>query len=458
MTDDTRKCNMKFLTTGAHETVFCPASHLLGEILWHLLKAAQMMAARRGCLIGGPLGQTEFGQEVGGDEIHWWIFNREDDLDRLRIQSASTLEAAKSLKESAVRLKAIRPQSYLSLLSSLRTFAETHQASIQQILDYVIWLRGRDALAPSIIFTYRVWGSTRRTERWITIGGNNPEEESQDIKQLLTETALGLWMVSGGANTTERTGISTFDYVLMEAADPDEENEVSEAEVVARTSWQVVGEFISFLVEIRDSLNNILLDIEKCTTQRSVMHSDDFWRKFIAASTRSKKLETQFWDFKETLPIWHALAGDQMDAAKTKFAEQVAALANADGGVLIVGVNDNRMIVGIDSVVDLESRLEFARSILPDRIAYPREIVVFHQVDVPDLAGATKLCLVIAVARAMEAVGVNDGKGRFTYPIRRETGTKRSSLHTISRAKIHEKSDSYEFLTSLAQFVRDSQT
>jgi hypothetical protein len=188
------------------------------------------------------------------------------------------------------------------------------------------------------------------------------------------------------------------------------------------------------------------------------MHSDDFWRKFIAASTRSQKLETQFWDFKGTLPIWHAPAGDPMDAAKTKFAEQVAALANADGGVLIVGVNDNRMIVGIDSVVDLESRLQFARSVLPDRIAYPREIVVFHQVDVPDLAGATKLCLVIAVAKAMEAVGVNDGKGRFTYPIRRETGTERSSLHTISMAKIHEKSDSYDFLTSLAQFVRDSQT
>jgi predicted HTH transcriptional regulator len=72
------------------------------------------------------------------------------------------------------------------------------------------------------------------------------------------------------------------------------------------------------------------------------------------------------------------------------FAEDIASFANADGGVLIVGVNNSRDVVGIGSGGELESRLKFARDILAERLDYLREIVSFNQVMVPDIAGAKR--------------------------------------------------------------------
>ena len=50
------------------------------------------------------------------------------------------------------------------------------------------------------------------------------------------------------------------------------------------------------------------------------------------------------------------------------FAEDVASFANAEGGALILGVTDQRDIVGVGSGQELESRLKFARDVLADRL------------------------------------------------------------------------------------------
>lgn len=442
---------MNFLTPDAHEAIYCQAVDQFGEILWHLLKSAQMMKARLSPRVeGGRSFQSEFAKEVGRDEIHWWIFNREENLDQLNIRSGDALEAAESLKRAASEIRRIRLTSYQSLLTTLRGFAEAHQDSTRKLLDYLIWLRERDPLAPSMLFTYRVWGSTRRSRRWLELSGGSLHEESQEVRRQLTELALGL---------QQPASLNVFDYELMEAMSGDDESApvVSETEIVARTSWQVLGELLCFLEQLRDSLKNVLLDIEGCLSQRSMMYSDDFWRRFIAAAAMSPKFETHHWDFKETLDIWQVAGREGVRAIKKKFAEYVAAFANADGGVLIVGVSDDRRIVGIDSVRDLESALEAARKALTDRIDYPRELVLFHQASVQDAAGVTRLCLVIIVASAMEAVGVND-EGNFTYPARRETGLVRLKRNDISIAKIHRKNDNFDFFDILKRFVRDSQT
>jgi hypothetical protein len=64
---------MNFLSPDTHAAVFCPETGRLGEILWYLLKAEQMM--REKCqrrIKEGPFDRiepTEFGDEVGRDEI-----------------------------------------------------------------------------------------------------------------------------------------------------------------------------------------------------------------------------------------------------------------------------------------------------------------------------------------------------------------------------------------------------
>jgi hypothetical protein len=452
---------MRRLGPNAHDAVFCPETCRLGEILWHLLKADKMMEEK--CYHRVKEGNflryestTEFGKEVGRDEIHWWIFNKENEIDSFRVRSESALEVAERLKAHATALKGLRPESYGALLTVLRAFAKTHQSDIEIIHDYLVWLRRRDPMAPSILFTYRVWGSTRRGDRSLDLRGDNPQDENQETIHALTEIALGLRV---------GMGLYAYDRALFDVgseiydSDPEHADTVAipEDKVVARAGWQVLAEFAVFFEFIRNSLRNVLLDIEKCVSQRNLMHSDAFWRHFILSAVQTKKTETQLWDFKETLTVWHA-KGEAKNVAKVTFAEDVASFANAEGGVLIVGVNNNREIVGIGSGSEAESRLKFARDILAERLDYPREIVSFFQVVVPNGSGGEKACLVITVAKAIEAVGVGDGAGQFTYPVRRETGISRESRRDIDSAKQHLKSDSHDFMEKLEQFVRDSQS
>ena len=156
------------------------------------------------------------------------------------------------------------------------------------------------------------------------------------------------------------------------------------------------------------------------------------------------------------MTVWHA-KGDARNAAKVTFAEDVAGFANTEGGVLVEGVNNDREIVGTGSGGELESRLKFARDILAERLDYPRDIVSFFQVMVTDGSDVERACLIVAIAKTMEAVGVGDGAGQFTYPVRRETGISRESRRDIDNAKTHAKSDSNDFMEKLEQFVNDSQ-
>ena len=110
--------------------------------------------------------------------------------------------------------------------------------------------------------------------------------------------------------------------------------------------------------------------------------------------------------------------------AKVTFAEDVASFANVSGGVLIIGVNDKREVVGIGKGGQLENRLKFARDVIAEHVEYDREIASFRQVAVGE-KGNEKICLIVVVSQACEAVAVSDGRGHYSYPVRRETGITR---------------------------------
>ncbi len=65
------------LSDGTNDSLFSPTTVKLGEIHWYLLKAHQLMEEattrtrkdEKGWI---SVGRTDFGQEVGRDEIHWW--------------------------------------------------------------------------------------------------------------------------------------------------------------------------------------------------------------------------------------------------------------------------------------------------------------------------------------------------------------------------------------------------
>jgi hypothetical protein len=391
---------------------------------------------------------------VGPDEINWWVRRKEKNVEELRGRTESAREAAHSLLRAADQLRRTQFDSYPKLLAALRRFAENRSGEIDAVREYVRWLAEKDILAPYILFTYRVWGSTRRGERWIDVAEIKIEEEDPHQFRRLAEVVLGLRsrILYAVDKTEYEIGAEIADR--MNGEDMTTEIRIPVTSIAKRASHEIFHECEVYFRELRNSLDNILIDIDKYKSEEGLIHSDRFWQDFISKATRTKKTESQFWDFKETLTIWVA-QGDARAKGKISFAEDVASLANAEGGVLVIGVTDEREVVGIGG--DVESRLKFASDVLARHIEYDRNIVKLHQVEVPDREGVSKLCLVVVVAKACGPVAVLQLDGTYSYPIRRETGITRESRLDIASPKTHLKSDRYEFLEALSQFVHDAE-
>jgi len=434
-----------------HDTLFSEATLKLGEIHWTLLKSADVMDSQR--WQRSTHETTAFGKKVGLDEIHWWVFEKDTDVDELLAKTERTLESAQALKNAASKLKNNEPESYRDLLLTLRDFAEKHRADVDSLHDYVSWLMKRDVMAPRILFTYRVWGSTRMSDRLINVEGQDNATSDMSKLRMLTEIVLGVRI--GGVLVYDRAHME-IGFSIFESLDPEQiarsvEIIVPENRLIRRTEHDVYENCATYFTEIRDSLRNIQIDIEKLKEQRALFESDEFWREFITKARNVKTSEPQLWDFKETLTIWHVKTDAEKRKAKVQFAEDVASFANTSGGVLIVGVNDKREIVGVGTGHELENRLKVASDVLARHIDYDREIVSFRQVVVGE-----KICLIVLVSQACGAVAVTDGEGHYSYPLRRETGISRERREDVPVLRLDLKSDNLDFMHELRQFIKDN--
>jgi hypothetical protein len=428
----------------------------LAEIHRTLLTSQQAMHDQSWTATTAPISHltalTQFGREVGGDEIHWWIFQKEPDVDQLAARTKSTLDSVQVLKNAASTLKDREPKSYEDLLRSLKEFADVHRAQITALHGYVSWLMERSIMAPIILFSYRVWGSTRRADRMLHL----KEEDDRDNATLLTliEIVLGVrnrdMLVYNKAHFD--IGMSIFDSLDPEQIDDEAEIFVPEASVIRRTSYSVYDNCATYFTELRDSLRNILVDTTKFTEQRALFESDEFWQQFLMKARNVKTTETQLWDFKETLALWHVKGERERRDAKVSFAEDVASFANTSGGVLIVGVNDKRGIVGVGAGRELETRLKVALDVVAKHIEYDRELVSFRQLAITE-SGEEKFCLIVLISQASNPVSVTDGDGHYTYPVRRETGISRVGRDAVR--SLHLKGDNRDFMHELRQFIRD---
>jgi hypothetical protein len=70
--------------------------------------------------------------------------------------------------------------------------------------------------------------------------------------------------------------------------------------------------------------------------------------------------------------------------------------------------------------------------------------------------GGDALCLVIATAKTRSPVGVSDGAGHYTYPVRRETGVTRLSRSVVGSAKLALAGDSHDYIKVLQQVVDEA--
>jgi len=168
-----------------HGRLFTHTGLKLGEILWYLERADQEMQRKTHIYepsdsgIGRRIVWTDFGEEVGKDEIYWWVYRKEKDVDGLRERVRGTLEhTVQPLKVGSAALEPSGIQTYADLVEMLAEFLEEHKSEINSLLEFVHWLYERDPLAPAMLFTYRVWGSTRRSDRYLELEATSRESES----------------------------------------------------------------------------------------------------------------------------------------------------------------------------------------------------------------------------------------------------------------------------------------
>jgi len=418
-----------------HKMLFSGASLELGKIHWYIQKA-----------------DTEM-NEVGFDEIHWWVFKKETNVEKLLKKSEEALKSVQKLKEDSFELKKQPPlKSYSDLIRKIKEFTEHHKEEIHVLYDYVVWLHKKDVLAPCVLFTYRVWGSTRLSDRMVRINANDIAEDCEMVKKC-TEFSLGLRIRS------RYTIVDAYWDILSdiaESADPEYQRSivVPKQRVIAKTTHEVLDELAAYFEFIRQSLRNIILDCKKYNYQKELLFSENFWLNFIKKAMEDDRIETQLWDFKETFEMWEIGKSNKKEREKAiiKFCEQIASFANTTGGVLIVGVTDKppREIKGLR---DLENKLKLAKTKIKEYIDYDADFVHFQQILMKDINDNTVSCLIIAIAQTKNVVAVKDKNGHFTYPVRVSTGLERMEPEKIRRAKINIYNDNFDYLKELKTFL-----
>lgn len=442
-----------------HEDLFSGASFILGKIHWYIQKADTEMDKKVKVAVDkskpfdlDPITLTDFGKDVGFDYIHWWVFKKEQNETELLEKTKIVLSAVQTLKKESELFKlGYKPTTYPNLIRSIKDFSEKYSKEICILFDYVKWLHTKDILAPVILFTDRIWGSTKLGDLEVKIVSDDIDDDIEGMKRC-TEYALGLQERSEYIIQKIYRGIQSD---LADSIDPESHRAlvVPKQELIRKTTYKVLDEFADYFLLIRKSLRNIILEIKKYDEHTELLHRESFWKEFVL-KTMNFTYENQLWDFKESFEMWH-LTGNMGEDYKIKFCEYVASFANANGGTLIVGISDNipRKIIGID---DLENKLTNTKSVLNRYIMnYKNDYVHFQPIILKDNEGKEKNCLIIAIAQTKNAVSVKDNTGRISYPKRLETGTQRQDHDIIQAQKKDVINDNYFYIFTLNNILND---
>jgi len=297
-----------------HEALFSGSSLEIGKIHWCIQKADTEMESRSYIrqekegfkdIMNDVV--TPFGEEVGVDEIHWWVFKKETKMKELLDRTNNVLVSAQKLKEDSVSLKnMVAPESYEGIVGRIKEFTERDAKEIHELCDYVVWLHSKDVLAPIILFTFRVWGSTRLSDRMVQITANSIEEDQQTVKRCV-EKALGL---RGRFSYTIGEVHNSIMADIYDSIGPEGEwptsDPVSKEMLLAQTSHKIFDEIATYFEFIRNSLRNVILEIEKYNDQARLLYNESFWGQFVTKAMADDRVETQLWDLRTHLKCGNA--------------------------------------------------------------------------------------------------------------------------------------------------------
>lgn len=443
----------------------CNSADILAHIHWHLLKANH--AINDACYIryeepeSGRFKRshyelTELGREVNHDPIHWWIFWKTKDVNSLRLKTEEALSAAETLHRSMQQFR-IRSGSYESIVRQISDFTDSHLSNLRKILDYISHLSGLDPMAPAILFTYTVWGTTQRHERSVDGDFLDFSKETVSVTTDLIEAIYALRFYHQPHMIDQIR--SQLSYELYEKSSKDPESlesqspSVDESEVLAQLAAEVRSGMAVYFRELRDSFHAVMNEIEAYFNSNRLAVSRKFWEDLILKCIRTQESENELWDLKETLQVFCVREPKAKLKESVKFAERVAGFANSSGGVFIIGVSDKpRKLIGFPSS-EIEDRIKHVTEILDKHINTGRSYYKINQVGLFH-ESVMKYCIVIAVAQTKDVLTVDDDTGHFSVPVRSASGLAHQTLREVTQSKQSVQVENFNYIERLREFIQ----
>lgn len=351
--------------------------------------------------------------------------------------------SAQDLLRHAEKLERAQISSYDELIDALSNFLQAHRHELLALANYAETLFAKNPLAPAILFSYTVWGSTRRSDR--SLDAYEPDDAARI--NLAGELAVGLRRRSNYTLFWEWLDMASD---AAESASEGEDASLSADDLIQVVARKTLRELTTYFAELRDSLRHIDTLCQEFSRREHIYADERFLVALVnKIAAQPAVIETELWDLKEALDVW-GCPREMREAAAVKFAEDIAAFANKRGGVLLIGIRDqSHQIIGVD---DVENRIKHMEEMIRNRTDCSSDYFRVRAVQV-STPTAPVMCIVVVVGRTTVPVGVRQTNNSYTYPVRVGPGIERVAYKALLPSKDHMKGTTYEFAAELATWV-----
>jgi hypothetical protein len=291
-------------------------------------------------------------------------------------------------------------------LNDLRLLVEEKRTEVNRFFEFIARLSQLDDLAPCLLFSHHPWSCSELSDRSFTIRKDNDEFALHTCIEIVFGLAeichpIGPIPILASEHSDEESAWS-------HSVDPEvwgnRPSPITFLSVFPQAQRRILKEFATYFQKIRDSAEIVINEISNLNIGE-LLTNDVFLNLFLTKALPPHVQENTVWDFKETYETWLNSGVEQL---KVKMACDVAAFANNRGGLLLIGISNNREIEGLNGI---EAKKLQTQEILKFYLVNGSELVMFHSIKTMGKNGTPAECLVIIIPQTKDVIDVKKSLG-----------------------------------------------
>ena len=198
--------------------------------------------------------------------------------------------------------------------------------------------------------------------------------------------------------------------------------------------------------EIIKDIGSVLDEYEN---DQILIYDDQLWNKFIQKALISE--EDLLWDFKEILDWWNPHCTEK-DKKQIQFAEKVGGFANADGGIIIIGIKNAkpRTIVGLEKI---EERSKNINKIIGNKTNINPSICKIREISIKTKTGKFKSCIFLFIPQTKNLVEIINLNDTMSFPLRVGLEVLKKTNKEIAKSKKKIYLNNFKFITRIKEFA-----